>query len=467
VLRWPLVGRFLKWPGARPFLQLPLFLLALLLVWQGISGPDLSLRNAATVLTWVHYRGALILGLLLAGNLFCLACPFMLPRRLARALATPVRPWPAALRNKWVAVLLFAAVLFGYERFALWDSPLFTAWLILGYFASALTVDLFFAQAPFCKYICPLGQFNFVTATLSPLELAVADPGVCAACATRDCIEGRPSPTGRGSRRGCELGLFQPQKRGNMDCTLCLDCVHACPHDNIALRIRVPGEELWDNGRRSGIGIWSERPDVVALVIVFTFGSLLNAFAMASPVQAVRAWTAGVWSTQDPTVFLATLFTVGLVIEPAVLLLGAAGASARAGGRRRGVLQELGHFVFALVPVGVGIWAAHYGFHLLAGLWSVVPVLQEALQPFGIPPPVEAAWHVPGLASATVLPLQTAVILLGTMASLVVAYRIAEREYPSRTAAAFVPWAVVSGLLGGAGLWVMTRPMEMRGLMVM
>ena len=37
------------------------------------------------------------------------------------------------------------------------------------------------------------------------------------------------------AQRGCELYLFQPKKAGNLDCTFCLDCVKACPHDNVAL----------------------------------------------------------------------------------------------------------------------------------------------------------------------------------------------------------------------------------------
>ena len=43
-------------------------------------------------------------------------------------------------------------------------------------------------------------------------------------------------------QRGCELALFQPRKIGNLDCTFCLDCVHACPHDNVGIGCRVPGE---------------------------------------------------------------------------------------------------------------------------------------------------------------------------------------------------------------------------------
>ena len=54
------------------------------MILEGLLGPTLSPKNLATVLTWVHFRGALVLALLCAGNLFCLACPFMLVRNFMR-----------------------------------------------------------------------------------------------------------------------------------------------------------------------------------------------------------------------------------------------------------------------------------------------------------------------------------------------------------------------------------------------
>ena len=60
--------------------------------------------NLAGVLPWIHWRGLLILGLLVAGNFFCMACPFTLPRTLARRWLPAGRPWPRWLRSKWLAV---------------------------------------------------------------------------------------------------------------------------------------------------------------------------------------------------------------------------------------------------------------------------------------------------------------------------------------------------------------------------
>ena len=46
---------------------------------------------------------------------------------------------------------------------------------------------------------------------------------------------------------------------------------------------------------RSGLGILSKRKDLAALVIVFTFGALLNAFGMVSPVYALEQWLANLF----------------------------------------------------------------------------------------------------------------------------------------------------------------------------
>lgn len=469
ILRWPVVGRFLKWPGSRIVMQIPLLAIAVLMVWHGLTGPQLAPRNLATVVTWVHYRGALVLGLLVAGNLFCMACPFMLPRTLARKLFAPARHWPAPLRNKWLAIFALVAVLFCYELFDLWDTPLWTAWLIIGYFAAALLVDAFFTGAPFCKYVCPIGQFNFVASTVSPLELKVEDQDVCERCETRDCINGTPHPTqpARLSHRGCELALFQPQKRGNLDCTLCLDCVYACPHDNIGLKARLPASELWDKGRRSGVGLLSQRPDMAVLVVAFTFGALLNAFGMVSPVHALEAWIGATLDTNSETVILSTLFTFGLIVEPAVLLLLAGWFTRRLTKSTESLLPVVTRFAYALVPLGLGIWVAHYSFHFFSGLLTLIPVTQDAALAAGITWLGEPLWQLRGLPPGTVLPLEYIVLSFGILASLVVGHRIAERDYPERTLAAFLPWAALTVLLGAAAIWLLAQPMEMRGMMMM
>src|SRR5262249_52305695 len=83
LLRLPILGRFLRWRHARLAMQLPLLLLAVIVIFDGFVGPDIAPLNLAGVLPWIHWRGMLVLGLLAIGNVFCMGCPFLLPRTLA------------------------------------------------------------------------------------------------------------------------------------------------------------------------------------------------------------------------------------------------------------------------------------------------------------------------------------------------------------------------------------------------
>src|SRR5262249_16228368 len=128
LLRVPLIGRFLSWHHARTVLQIPLFLISVAMILHGLFGPTLAPKNLAPPLSCVHFRGVLVLVLLCAGNFFCLACPFMLVREIARKIFKPQFNLPRMLRNKWLSVGLFVALLFCYELFDLWSSPWWTAW---------------------------------------------------------------------------------------------------------------------------------------------------------------------------------------------------------------------------------------------------------------------------------------------------------------------------------------------------
>jgi hypothetical protein len=478
-MRLPLVGSFLHWRHARLAMQLPLLALAILVVVHGLLGPQLAPRNLATVLTSIHWRGLLIVALLAVGNLFCSGCPMMLVRDAGRRLYHPARRWPRWLRGKWLAIALLVLVLFAYELFDLWSLPRATAWLVLAYFGLALVVDVVFAGASFCKHLCPIGQFNFVASTMSPTELRVSDVSTCRSCSTADCIKGhygvvergleppRPEPApAQLLQRGCELGLFLPVKVGNVECTMCLDCVHACPHDNIALVTRVPGTELLETRRRSGLGRLIQRTDLAVLAVVFTFAALVNAFAMTSPAFAVEQRIAAVFNVRTEAPVLALIFLVGLGIIPAVLL-GIAGAITRALARREPTTlrQTLARYAFALIPVGFGIWLAHYGFHLLTGAATIVPVAQSAaIDAFGGAALGEPAWRWVGMQPGAVFPIQLGFVLLGAAGSFGLVHATSLRDHPSTATRASLPWLAVVAVITTTALWILSQPMEMRAV---
>jgi cytochrome c oxidase assembly factor CtaG len=465
LLRIPLLGRFLRWRHARTALQLPLALLAAVLIYDGLSGTQVAPLNLAGVLPWIHWRGLLILALLAAGNVFCLACPFLLPRTLARRFLPGGRAWPRPLRNKWLAVLLLGLFLWAYEAFSLWDSPYWTTWLVLSYFAAAFVIDGFFRGAAFCKYLCPIGQFNFVQSLVSPLEVKVRDPEVCAGCRTRDCIRGRDGIP------GCELNLYLPRKAGNMDCTFCLDCVHACPHDNIGVSAEPPGRDLWTDSVRSGVGPLERRPDLAVLILVLVFGAFANAAGMVGPVQEWRDGIEGFLGPWARLLVTTAFYLLTLVVLP-LLSAGTAAVLSRRWGRLSGSLLSIAtRYAFALVPLGFSMWLAHYSFHFLTSYDAVLPATQRFA--------VEHGWAFLGVPDrsgsccrpvAEWLPrLEILCLEVGMLLSLYAGWRISLARCSGLRQAlkALLPWAVLIVLLFAAGVWIVLQPMQMRGTLGM
>ncbi|HMF17656.1 MAG TPA: cytochrome c oxidase assembly protein [Gemmataceae bacterium] len=446
---------FLRWRHARLCFQIPMLLLAGVLIYDGWTGPDVGPMNLAGVLPWIHWRGLVILGLLIAGNVFCLACPFTVPRTLARRFFPQHFSWPHWLRNKWLAVFLLILFFWAYEVFTLWDSPWLTAWLIVAYFVAALVIDSFFRGAAFCKYVCPIGQFNFVQSLVSPLEVKVREPEVCSSCHTKDCIRGNAAA------RGCELELFLPGKSSNMDCTLCLDCIHACPHDNIGFSAGIPAAELWHDPPRSGIGRFGKRTDLAVLVLLLVFAAFANAAGMVGPVVDWLDRLRQHWGLSTAFWPATIYYLVSIVVLPIVAVVAASRLSRAWAGLPMGWLEVAKRQVYALIPLGFAMWLSHYCFHLLTSYESVIPVTQRFAD-LGTPD-WSASCCVPVM--DWLLRLEILFLDIGLLLSLYTAYRIALNLTPdlSRALRALAPWAVLLLALFAVGIWIVLQPMQMRG----
>jgi polyferredoxin len=356
LLRTSLLGPMLRYRHFRRVAQVAMLLLAAIMMFDGFFGSEVAPMNLAAVLPWTYWRGLAVIALLMAGNLFCMACPITLPRDLARKFVSPRFRWPHRLRSKWIAVGLFAFYLWAYEAFAIWNSPVMTAWIIVGYFVAAFVVDMLFKGASFCKYICPIGQFHFVHSLLSPLEVKVREVEVCGSCTTYDCTRGN------GRQRGCEMQLFQPRKRGNFDCTFCLDCVQACPQQNVGILRVAPAQHLIEDRHASGIGRLGRRPDVAALALILAFGAFVNAAGMTGPVMMwMHHWHPRLGSMITAVTLL---YAAGLLVVPAMLAAACGWASHL--GVKASWTHLTGSFTLALIPIGFSMWFAHFSNHLFA-----------------------------------------------------------------------------------------------------
>lgn len=409
---------------ARRGVQVALFILAAFVVFDGLRGPQISPLNLAGVLPWTHWRAFAVFALIVAGNLACFSCPFTLPRDAIRRLVPPRFRWPARLRTKWIPAGLLVMFFWSYEQFRLWDSPWWTAWMILGYFAAATLIDSLFQGASFCKYVCPIGQFQFVNSLISPFEVTVRQPKVCDTCQTHDCLRGNLA------HRGCELDLFQPKKQSNFDCTFCFDCVHACPHHNVGVAAFLPAHTLV----RPPASRLTSRADAAALALVVVFAAFISASSMTNRAMA---WTRG------SSLITACIFGAGLLAAPALFLY----LSART--------QQRFQWAFALVPLGASMWAAHFGYHLVTAGSSIVAASARFLgiQIFRAsgtmgPPGAWPSWEVLFLDA-------------GLLLTLYLQWRNSSRSFR-----AFAGWALVAVALYAAGLWILAQPMQMRGMMM-
>ncbi len=453
LLHLPAIGPALRARRTRLVLQGVLLAVAALILYDGFTGPPMAPRNLATVLAWIHYRGLVVLALLLAGNLFCMACPFHLTRSLAVRLSRRGRRWPAALRNKWTAIAALFLIFWLYEWLDLWASPWLTAWVAVAYFVLSFALDALFAESPFCKYVCPLGTFNYTLASVSPLQITARDAARCRTCAGHECVNGSAEVA------GCPTELYVPQIRSNLDCLFCLDCARACPHDNVALRVRAPLAEL----RRADA--WPLRLDVALLAPVLAFTALGNAFGMVPPVYALEDALARLGLGSEGLRLL--LIFAGLDV---LLPLGLGGLAAWASTRLAGEgtpRLAFARLAPAVLPLGFAIWLAHYGFHFATSAAGLLPAGQDFLLRHGLLSGLSPDWtRMAILPRGWVLPLQVAAVVLGFAGSLRALTDRARQTFPGRPHAV-LPWVLLCLLLAWAAVVVFSLPMEMRGTMMM
>jgi polyferredoxin len=456
LLDWPAIGHFLRWRHGRLLGQLILLLVALLIIYDGFTGPQYAPENTATNIVWLQYRGFVMLALLLAGNLFCMNCPFTLPRSLARRWSIAGRRWPRALRNKWLAFVVLFLYLYLYEWLDLWASPWFTAWIVIAYFLLAFLLEFIFSESPFCKYICPLGTFNYIGSTVSPLQIDVASQDICRTCAGKECVNGRKD-AGQSSMLGCGTELFPPQVTSNIDCTMCLDCARACPYDNVTFAARPLLHEL----RRPRA--WPYRWDLSLLVWLFTFAALSNAFGMTPPIYATGVWLAGILNTGNEALLLLVIFAVLNILLPLAIGLPVAWIGRALAQTQESLRISFSKHTPALVPVAFAIWLAHYGFHFATGTLSIIPALQNFLIDHGLLIfGAEPNWTLSNiLPFSWLLPLQVIIVVLGFGGSFYALSDIGRHEKESFTAQ--LPWLLLLLAIAAAAIYLFTLPMEMRG----
>jgi hypothetical protein len=122
-----------------------------------------------------------------------------------------------------------------------------------------------------------------------------------------------------------------------------------------------------------------------------------------------------------------------------------------------------------LLPLGLGMWAAHLLFHLLTTWQSAVPLVRQFTHDLGLHLLGMPRWY--GIASTPIdslLSMQLFLLDAGFVLSLYACWRLAQQidVKPMHSLRLMLPWVVGTLALYLFGFWVLLQPMQMRGMVM-
>ncbi len=427
--RAPWLRRILRARAFQPSLMLAALFFFTLAILSGLAGTPAGSHNFGIVFVWIVWWALLMIVLVpFFGRLWCTVCPIPAPgewlQRRAILARGPVRPWtrgwrwPPFLRNMWLqnfgflGVALFSAIIL--------TRPAISALVLLGFLLMGIALSALYKNRVFCRYVCPVGGFIGLYSLMSPVELRVADPDVCAAHKTKDCI------TGNEFGYGCPWMVFPGTLTRNVYCGLCFECLKTCPKNNIVLNLRPFGSDLMVAKER--------RLDEAYKAFIMLGCALIYSAVLLGPWGWLKSW-ANMDSVSHWLLYALGFVTFNLAVLPGafaliVLLIRCIAPSPRS------FRQTFTDYAYALVPLGLAAWIAFsFGFVLVNGSYALA-VLSD---PFGW------GWNLFGTASTpwtplgtTAIPfLQVGALTTGLLFALNTAYKIA-RQHHMRHRPAFV-----------------------------
>jgi hypothetical protein len=217
------------------------------------------------------------------------------------------------------------------------------------------------------------------------------------------------------------------------------------------------------NEPTSSLGRLSRRTDVAAVALVLVVAGFANAAAMVGPGVSFLA-AAGrrvPWLATGTGSFAGVV--AGMLLAAGVVWL--VSHAARGGDSRR---EAFCRGALALVPLGMGMWAAHLLFHLRMGVPGLLPLVQQTGQDFGLhwmgTPQWSAAASV--LQGNGLLQLQLLFLDGGLLLSLYLVWRMVASTHVVHRLLAVAPLALFTAALYAFGFWLLLQPMQMRGMMM-
>ena len=444
LMRFPLVARIMRsrwYPG---ILQVPVAAIFGLVAYQLLAGPGAPQKNAGTALMWVLWWPILPITFVLLGRLWCAVCPFGAISDFVQKLVGVNRPVPRFLKvyGLWIIDIQFLAITWSDHIWGIVESPWGSGVLLLLLTTGVILSGAFFQRRTFCRYLCFLGGLCSNYSRASVVELR-ADTDICRTCkAKAACYNGTDKVA------GCPLFSFPRTMDSSANCSLCANCIKACPNDAIQIRTRKPMSELW----------FLDKPKVEESFLAMAIMGIvfIQNLTMLSVWKDLLAWierTTGI--TSYPLIF-----TVAFIIAVSIPV-GNAGPGVA--DRRR---RQPGEHDPELRPVRLRPDSAGHRAPTLPTTCSTCCLRAECCSPAWPRCSASLPGNVsPALAgSSTILVLQMIILALGIAGSAYTVRRITNRRYGSvaRRRATSIPFLVLLGVLSVMNVYLFLLPMSHR-----
>lgn len=455
------IRRLVKLPYFQFLLLAPatlFFTIAAISIVFGVKHPGF---NFGMVFTWVVWWGMLLLLFVIFGRGWCAMCPFgAFGEWLQRLSLWPKRKWglgfnfkyPRRLQNLWFAIGFFVVFIFLDNGYGLSNSPVLTVGLIAVIILGALWISLLFERRTFCLYHCPLTVLIGISSMFAPFEIRRRDSEVCRQCREKACFRGSEQAY------GCPTFVFQGAGVDkNRDCLLCTECIRACPHDNIGMRFRFWGHDLW--ARRKG-----RLDESVGSVIIAGLVTVVSLFLVLFLPQAKSfvetILPAGTSPSDLPRVMSIGVLYLGGLATALLLMYGFSYLSKLFSGvKDTGTKSFFIHFGYAAIPLGVMKFISDILDHVFRTWGAIFDVIRALFLDFPLNRVIAEEVTVKQLMTANqTYVFQLVLISIGFGLSLYVAYKLAGRMFSDRNIAfrAFLPIGAFIFIMGMTALWALS-----------
>lgn len=456
---------------ARPLrfvVQLIMAFAFIIIVAAGLFGNQNPALNIAPLLTWTLWWCGLVVLILFLGKAWCWMCPWdAIARWMERmrfwkksnhCMGLDMK-WPRALRNIWLATVLFIGLTWIELGFGVTISPRVTAYVAIGMLLLTIVSAFLFDRQSFCRYGCLVGRVSGLYAMFGGIEIRSRSEDVCKTCKTKECIKGSETAY------ACPTFEYPGKMNVNTYCIQCCECIQSCPHENMTVNLRPWGADLAADGK--------QRTDEAYLALLMLAISGFHGLTM-TPVwnQLTTAIESGIpfGSTIAFSLGMFGLMLIPIVIYAALVWMSyfiSTRARQAAVVRKGNSLSYWNYFVryaYCVLPIALFYHLAHNLEHLLM---EGPKVIKLASDPFGSGANYfgTAGWNIPPMVSLDVLwIMQVLLIGVGHVYSLWAANRISRNMFSDEKAALRGQWSMLIGMIAFSifSLWLLKQPMEMR-----